>query len=248
MTAIAQQVGALTLLYLRALRGLRTPEWPRGELARQAHAAGNQSVLLITTCMAFVGMVLVFLAGYEARRILGDTSLLGPAFIQLLVREFGPVIAALMVAARVGAGIAAELGSMTVTEQIDALRMNAADPVRYLVSPRLAAVWLMTGVLCIYGSAVAFAAGSVSANAFFDVPYEVFMDFNLVDSGDVLTGLLKSAAFGICIPITAAWAGLTARGGSRAVGQATTRAVVVGSIGVILLDALIGGATFVVGL
>lgn len=247
MSAVAT-LGALMLLFGRALRGLRSHAWPKGEVWRQANDAGNRSVILVATTLAFVGMVLTFLAGTQAKRIIGDLSVLGPAFIQLVIREFGPVIVALMVAARVGAGLAAEVATMTVTEQVDALRMNAADPIRWIVSPRLAGVALANVGLAIIGSAVAIAAGTFTAWRSFGIAPQVFLDFHMVHPGDVVTALMKAVAFGVCVPVVACAAGLSARGGSEGVGRATTRAVVLASIGVIVLDALIGGLAYGVGL
>ncbi len=242
------RLGAGFLLAGRALAGLRARAWPRGEVLRQAHEAGNRSILLVATTLAFVGMVLTWLAGTQARRIVGDLSILGPAFLQLVIREFGPIIVALMVAARVGAGIAAEVATMVVTEQVDALRMNAADPIRWIVSPRVLAVAVANLALTVVGSAVAIAAGTFTAWKSFALAPQVFLDFSLVHPGDVVTALIKAVAFGICVPVVAAAAGLEARGGSEGVGRATTRAVVLASIGVIVLDAVIGGLAFGVGL
>jgi phospholipid/cholesterol/gamma-HCH transport system permease protein len=241
-------VGALALLFRRAAAGALAPSWPRGEVFRQAHSAGNRTVLLVAVTLAFVGMVLVFHAGIQAQRIVGDLSLVGPAYLQLLIREFGPTIAALMVAARVGAGISAEIGSMVVTEQVDALRMNGADPVRYLVAPRLLAVSVMTVVLVVWGCAVAAVSGAVSARIFFDVSYATFLDLRLLHLGDLVTGLMKAVAYGLYVPLAAAWAGLSARGGSEGVGRATTAGVVTGSLGVIVLSVLIGAFAFAAGL
>lgn len=245
---LLRPLGQGVLLGARSLGALRSRAWPKGEVWRQAYAAGNRSALLVGVTLAFVGMVLVFHAGFQARRLFGDVSPVGAAFIQLLIREFGPIIAALMVAARVGAGIAAEIGAMVVTDQVDALRMNAADPVRWIVAPRVLAVAVMNVVLAIYGCGVALLAGALTARRFFEVTAPVFFDFGFTGFGDVATALVKAAAFGLYIPIVAAWAGLRTRGGSEGVGRATTTAVVAGSLGVILLDALIGGIAFALGI
>lgn len=245
---LVRTVGSVALLGERATRGIGRRAWPQGEVLRQAYAMGNRSLLLVTVTLGFVGAVLVFEAGFQAKRIIGDLSLLGTAFIPLVLREFGPTICALMLAARVGAGIGAELGSMKVTDQLDALRMNCADPIDYLVSPRLLAGAFMCVVLAIYACAVAVATGAVTANLVYGVSYEVFLDLRLTDWGDVLTGLTKAAAYGYYIPVVAGWAGIRAEGGAAGVGRAATAAVVAGSLGVILLDAVLGGIAFVVGL
>jgi len=242
-----RRIGEVALLGGRALGSARRRRWPKGEVVRQLDAVGARSVLLVTVTLAFVGMVLVFHAGVEARRILGDLSVIGPAFIQLLVREFAPAIAGLMVAARVGAGIAAEVGSMVVTDQVDALRMNGANPVSWIVTPRVLATLVGNVALLPYAVAVAIASGALTAERFFGVPPAAFIDFGMTHMGDAVTAIVKATAFGLFIPVIAAWAGLSTRGGSVGVGRATTRAVVLGSLGVILLDALIGGIAYVLG-
>ncbi len=205
-------------------------------------------MLLVAITLAFVGMVLVFHACIQSQRVLGEMSLVGPAFLQLIIREFGPTIVALMIAARVGAGISAELASMVVTEQVDALRMNGADPARYLVAPRLVSVWIMTVALCVFGCAVAAVSGAVTANLLFGLSYDTFISFSMTRTGDLVTGLAKASAYGFYIPLAASWAGLSASSGSEGVGRATTAGVVVGSLGVIVLSAVIGAAVFGLGL
>jgi phospholipid/cholesterol/gamma-HCH transport system permease protein len=144
----------------------------------------------------------------------------------------------------VGAGIAAEIGSMVVTEQVDALRMCAADPVDYLVKPRFIASLVMTTCLIIWGGTVAFATGTMTAYAMFDLNVHTFINWTLVDAHDVGTGLCKCIAYGAAIPIVSAQAGLSTFGGSEGVGSATTRAVVNSSLTVIVLNLIISAASF----
>ena len=151
-----------------------------------------------------------------------------------------------MLATRVGAGIAAEIGSMVVTEQVDALRMCAADPIDYLIVPRLLASLVMTTALVIWAAFVAFVAGMLTAYVAFDVPFETFFNMHLVDYGDLLTGLIKCVAYGTAIPIVSAASGLSTFGGSEGVGWATTRAVVNSSLAVIVLNFFISGTAYLV--
>jgi phospholipid/cholesterol/gamma-HCH transport system permease protein len=144
-----------------------------------------------------------------------------------------------MLATRVGAGIAAEIGSMVVTEQVDALQMCAADPVDYLVRPRFMASVLMTTVLAILAGGIAFATGMWTAQHFFSMNPRTFADTSLVDGSDVVIGLTKCTAYGAAIPVISGYSGLTARGGSEGVGWATTRAVVNSSLAVIMLNFVI---------
>ena len=135
---------------------------------------------------------------------------------------------------------------MVVTEQVDALRMCAADPIDFLVVPRFLASMVMTTVLIVWAGAVAFVAGAATANLAFDVPLRTFCNMSLVDWGDVTTGLTKCVAYGAAIPIVSGHCGLSTFGGSEGVGWATTRAVVNSSLAIIILNAIISTASLLV--
>lgn len=207
---------------------------------------GNRSLLFIAVTLGFMGAILVYQAGFQANRITGDLRLVGPLFLQLLLREFGPTITAMMVATRVGTGMAAHIGSMVVTEQVDALRMSAAPPVEYLVVPRVIASTVMVTVLTVFACVVSFAAGAVTANVAFGLNYYTFIDVGMIGWFDPIIGLVKALAYGVVIPIAACQAGLDVFGGSAGVGRATTRAVVNSSLAVVILDFVISGVGFVV--
>jgi phospholipid/cholesterol/gamma-HCH transport system permease protein len=218
----------------------------RGAVVAQMHAVGNESLFFLTITMGFIGMILVYQAGLQAKRVVPDFSMLGATYLELLVRDIAASIGALMLATRVGAGIAAEIGSMVVTEQIDALRMCAADPIDFLIVPRFLASLVMTLVLVVWAGAVAFGAGAVTAHVAFDVSYRTFFNMRLVDAGDLLTGLAKCLAYGAAIPIVSGHCGLSTFGGSEGVGWATTRAVVNSSLAVIMLNAILSSIAFLV--
>jgi phospholipid/cholesterol/gamma-HCH transport system permease protein len=207
---------------------------------------GNKSVFFLTVVMGFLGMILVYQAGLQTKRVVPDLTLLGATYLELLVRDLAASIGALMLATRVGAGIAAEIGSMVVTEQVDALRMSAADPIDYLIKPRFIASILMTGVLIVWSATVAFCAGMATAYVMFDLSPQTFMNVSLVDAGDLTVGLVKCVAYGAAIPIVSAHSGLSTFGGSEGVGWATTRAVVNSSLTVIMLNMVISAAGFLV--
>lgn len=228
----------VTALTLRgALRARREP----GELARQLYQVGNRSVLFIMVTLGFIGMVLVFQTCLQINRVTGDLSQVGGEFAKILVHEFGPSLTAMMLATRVGAGIAAEVGSMVVTEQVDALRMCGVEPVEYLIVPRFLACLVMTLVLTVIGTGVALGMGGLTAYHSFHVNPSVFFDLSRLRFGDLATGMIKCVAYGAAIPIISGFCGLEARGGSEGVGWATTRAVVSSSFAVIVLDFLISG-------
>jgi phospholipid/cholesterol/gamma-HCH transport system permease protein len=183
--------------------------------------------------------VLVFQTALQIQRITGDLSRIGADWVKILVHEFGPSLTATMLATRVGAGIAAEIGSMVVTEQVDALRMSGVDPIDYLIVPRFLACLVMTVVLTVFASVVALGLGALTADLSFNVNPHIFLDASSVTMGDVAVGLMKCVAYGAAIPIVSGYCGLTARGGSEGVGAATTRAVIGSSFAVILLDFVI---------
>jgi len=201
----------------------------------------------MTVTMGFVGMILVYQGCTQAQRILGDMSLIGPGFLQLVVREFGPTIGAMMLATRVGAGIAAEVGSMKVTEQIEAIRMCGADPVEMLAAPRFVACMVATVVLAILGSLIMYAIGGLTAHVAFGVSSATFFSTRLVRPLDVINGFSKIFVFGAIIPLVAMQSGLNASGSSEGVGAATTRTVIEASLLILMFDVLIGSFYFLLG-
>lgn len=229
-----------TLYY--CVNGRREP----GAILQQMYAIGNRSIFFLSVSMGFIGMIMVLQGGLQTKRVLPDLHLIGATYLELLVRDFAASIGALMLATRVGAGIAAEIGSMVVTEQVDALRMCAADPIDYIVKPRFIASLIMTMCLVIWSAAVAFFAGMLTGYFMFDIAPRTFMNASLVDGGDLTIGLVKCVAYGAAIPVVAAHSGLSTYGGSEGVGWATTRAVVNSSLAVIILNMLISGAGFLI--
>lgn len=217
----------------------------RAQIATQLYEIGNRSMLFISVTLGVLGMISVFQVLVQVERILPDFSMIGPAFLQMMVREFGPTMAGLMVATRVGSGIAAEIGSMVVTEQVDALRMCNADPVDYLVVPRFVACTIQTMMLAIYAVLVGIVTGFIVANVFWQISAESFFSTQLVQQADVISGLSKACAYGMAIPILSCQAGLETSGGSEGVGTATTRAVVVSSFAVVVLDLILSGLAYV---
>jgi phospholipid/cholesterol/gamma-HCH transport system permease protein len=242
---LAYGVRELYSIFVRTLyysvRGKREP----GAVVSQMFLIGNKSLFFLSITMGFIGMILVLQAGIQAQRVVPDFSMLGATYLELLVRDIAASIGALMLATRVGAGIAAEIGSMVVTEQIDALRMCAADPIDFLIVPRFKASIVMTLVLVVWAGTIAFVAGAVTAHMAFEVPYRTFFNTRLVDAGDLITGLTKCIAYGAAIPVVSGYCGLSTFGGSEGVGWATTRAVVSSSLVVIMLNVAISIAAFI---
>jgi phospholipid/cholesterol/gamma-HCH transport system permease protein len=238
MTSLSGAAATLRLLVrvvYYVLRGRRE----RGAMVRQMYEIGSRSVFLLTVVMGFIGMILVLQAGLQTQRLVPDLTMLGASYLELLVRDLGASITALMLATRVGAGIAAQIGAMVVTEQVDALRMCAADPIDYLVKPRFLASIIMTVVLTIWSMGVAMTTGFLTAKMVFEIGPTTFYNFQLVRWSDVGLGLTKALAYGTAIPLVSSHSGLSTFGGSEGVGWATTRAVVNSSLTVIALDLLL---------
>lgn len=243
LTSLSGAAGTYSLL-VRVVYYVLCGRRERGALVRQMFEIGNRSVFLLTVVMGFIGMILVLQAGLQAQRLVPDLSMLGASYLELLVRDLGASITALMLATRVGAGIAAQIGAMVVTEQVDALRMCAADPIDYLVKPRFEASLIMTVVLTVWSMGVAMTTGFLAAKFVFEIGSDTFYNFQLVRWCDVGLGFIKALAYGTAIPIVSSYAGLSTFGGSEGVGSATTRAVVNSSLAVIALDLLLSTVGF----
>src|SRR5437868_11764436 len=176
VAAAREQYGVLVRTLYYVARG-RTE---RALLVHQMYEMGNRSVFFLTVVMGFIGTILTLQAGLQTRRVVPDLSMLGASYLELLVRDLAASIVALMLATRIGAGIAAEIGSMVVTEQVDALRMCAADPIDYLVKPRFIASVLMTVCLIVWSATVAFFSGMLTAYAMFDLRPDTFINVSMV--------------------------------------------------------------------
>ena len=215
-------------------------------VVHQCFEIGNRSLPFILITLGVLGFITVYQVAMQVQQILPDFTMLGAAFIQMMWREFAPTITGLMIATRVGSGIAAEVGSMVVTEQVDALRMCNADPVEYLLAPRTIASALMVMLLTVVGVLAATIAGMFIAKVGFDVPYQTFLNLSLVGPKDVIVGMTKAFCYGLAIPVIAGQAGLQATGGSAGVGWATTRAVVNTSFAVIVIDFVLSGLAYLI--
>jgi len=238
----------LWMVYVGTISGLlrRGKNSPKGELTRQMYAIGNKSLLFIIVTLGFIGMVMTYEACMQLSRVTGDYSQVGMQFLRLIISDFGPTLTALMLATRVGAGIAAEIGSMKVTEQIDALRMSGVLPIDYLIVPRFVASLFMTLMLSVLGATVMYAAGGLTAQYSFGVNPALYYDMAMVRPRHVILMIVKAASYGAAIPVVAGFCGLRARGSSEGVGSATTAAVIGGSFSVIALDFALSAAALVV--
>ena len=230
-----QGLGAVALLAREAFRAILWSRTPWRELLYQIYFVGvkSQSVVLITG--AFTGMVLSAQTYFQFHKVKMDTATLAVTGVSMC-SELGPVLTALMVAGRVGAAIAAELGSMRVTEQVDALRTLATHPVDYLVVPRLLALHIAMPLLTMEAIAVGIGAGYVVCVHLLGIDHTYLWHNMLLytDVPDLLTGLVKSVIFGGVIALIGCYKGLCCGEGAEGVGRATTEAVVYASITILI--------------
>ena len=230
-----------------ALRFIFARPFYGGDLVQQMDAIGVQSLGLVLLTGFFTGAVLALQASVQLKTF-GATIYIGRLVAGSMILELGPVLAGLMVAARVGSGIAAQLGSMKVTEQIDALNTLGTDPIKKLVTPRVLATLIMLPILTIINDAVGIFGGNVVAAVLLDVvPTPLYWrtvweqiaagGFSLrVIPNDFIQGLIKPFVFGGIISITACYYGLGTTGGTEGVGMSTTRTVVASSIMILIVD------------
>jgi phospholipid/cholesterol/gamma-HCH transport system permease protein len=219
--------GAIFFLLLHALGGLLRRFTDRRQVANQMAQIGIDSLPIVAVTMLFSGMVLAYHAAQQAGK-LGAGAMVGWLVAESMCRELGPVLTSIVVSARAGSAMAAELGTMKVTEQIDALRALATDPVEYLVVPRLLACLVMVPILVIMGNTVGVVGGYLIALGSDSVnPQTYFTSIpGNMEPWVVIGGALKGIPFGIIIAIVGCHQGLTCRMASEEVGRAVTRSVV----------------------
>ncbi|HEX4439914.1 MAG TPA: ABC transporter permease [Thermoanaerobaculia bacterium] len=208
------------------------PEW-----LRQMVRVGVSSIPLVFLTTLFTGMVLA-LQTYNGFARFNAQGLVGAVVALSLMRELAPVLCALMVTGRVGSAMAAEIGSMRVTEQIDALEALATEPVHYLVVPRVIAATLMMPLLVVVGDVVGIYGGYfVAVQLLGSNPITYYEStFQYVDMNDLTSGLVKAAVFGLIFSVIACMKGYHTEGGAEGVGRSTTQAVVAGSLSILLTD------------
>jgi phospholipid/cholesterol/gamma-HCH transport system permease protein len=229
-------LGGVALL-VRDLARASSGKWETAEILRQMDALGVGSISITNLTALFTGMVLALQFSYALSQF-GGKFFVGRVVALAITRELGPTLTALMVAARVGAGITAELGTMAVTEQVDALRALGASPARKLVLPRVLAVMFMLPVLTLLADFIGVLGGLFLAVVELKIGAAFYISTvqQATHVNDVLHGLFKTPFFGFEIAIIGCYNGLNATGGADGVGRATTIAVVIASIVVLMSD------------
>jgi phospholipid/cholesterol/gamma-HCH transport system permease protein len=234
---IAEQAGGIGVLAGRLLARMVPPRIDRYELVRNFYKMGVRSVGIVSATALFVGAIMVIQIAPLVIRF-SATEIIGWGAGFAMLREVGPLLIALMFSGRVGANNTAELGTMVVTEQLDALRALAIDPLTYLILPRVISMVVMLFVLTIFGDLVAIGGAILSAKALLDVDAIVFLNsfFEMLDHWDFLQSLIKATAFGVMIALTSCYFGLSTKGGAPGVGRSVNAAVVAAAIGIFVMD------------
>lgn len=236
-----------TLLAARAIGGLVKKPRYLPETIAQMDAIGVGSLTIIILTGFFTGGVLT-VQTFPTLKTYGAQSQTGYLVAVSLVRELGPVLCALMVTGRVGSAISAELGSMVVSQQIDAMRALGTDPVRKLVAPRLIALLISLPLLTVLADVLGIFGGWVTATALYSVPSTIFINSvrDAITTDDIIGGVVKPIVFSLIIGTLACRQGLNTEGGTVGVGRSTTRAVVMASIVVIIADYFLAKALQVI--
>jgi phospholipid/cholesterol/gamma-HCH transport system permease protein len=222
--------GRLTLFALSGLSHIFRPPFYGRMFLRALVEIGYFSLPVVALTAVFTGMVLALQSSTGLSRFSADSAVASLVVLSV-TRELGPVLAGLMVAGRVGAAIAAELGTMRVTDQIDALSTLSTNPMKYLVAPRLLAGFIALPLLVVVADILGVLGGFIIATVKLG-----FNTLNFVQSDDVISGLAKAAVFGVIITLMGCYQGYNSKGGAQGVGAATTSAVVAASVLILAFD------------
>ncbi|HVD99476.1 MAG TPA: ABC transporter permease [Cytophagaceae bacterium] len=232
-----EEVALLSRFNIRFLKEFLKPPYEFKEIIRQCYAMGYKSLPLIGITGFIVGLVLTIQSQPTLAQFGAESWL--PAMVGVsIIREMGPVITALIFAGKVGSGIGAELASMNVTEQIDAMEVSGTNPFKYLVITRVIACTLMLPLLVIAGDAISLYGGYIGVNIKSDVNMHLYLNkiFNKLEFSDILPAFFKTFFFGYGVGIIACFKGYQSNRGTEGVGEAANSAVVMGSLSVFVLD------------
>ena len=237
LAALVEGMGAVMSMMFGAIRaGFRRPFEGRAIL-QQVEALGVASVGIVTVTSVFIGMVMAVQFAFGLRKF-GGMEYTGRVVALSFIRELAPSLTAVIVGGRIGSGMAAEVGSMAVTEQIDAIRALGADPLKKLVWPRLVASTLVMPVLGQFALVLGFGGAMLISHLEFNIQWQFFLRsaLSVVTLADFASGMIKTPVFGAIIALVGCHFGMTTRGGTAGVGNSTTRTVVVVSITILIAD------------
>lgn len=235
--SFADDLGGMGLLFRDAVRLVLARPFEHRELIYQIEQMGVRSLAIASVTAVFVGMVMTVQFAFGLERF-GARDYVGRVVGLSVTRELAPSLTALVVGSRIGSGMAAEIGSMAVTEQIDAIRALGADPVKKLVLPRLLACIILMPVLTVFADVLGFGGAMLVARTQFGTPMAFFYRTAIESVGmqDFLSGLGKTPFFGATIALIGCYYGMQTRGGTEGVGRSTTRTVVAAAVSVLVSD------------
>ncbi len=230
-------LGAVSVMTGQVASRAVRPPYDVGALVYHTESLGVRSLPIAVLTATFAGLVISLQFGYFLARF-GVQYTVGRVVALTLFRELAPVLTALTVGARIGSGIAAELGSMTVTEQVDAIRALGADPLRKLVVPRVLACLIVLPALTVFADVIGLVAGALVVNLQYAITLELFFQgaLDALFMTDFVSGIIKAAVFGGIVGVVGCFKGLTVEGGTEGVGRATTQTVAITSVAVCLAD------------
>ena len=232
------KLGGLSLMLGKFLVSLKEIPRSLGLIFEQLYVLGVKSLPLIVIVSIFIGAVAAWQAAYQFKFIGAPLRYLGQAVGKAVVIELAPVLSAIVFAGRVGAGVTAELGTMRVTEQIDALESMGINPIRYLVMPRVLACLFMVPFLVVFANFVAIVGALIVSMVGVDVSSETFLNGfrNSFQLSDFINGLIKAGVFGLIIGLVGCYEGFNTQGGAQGVGRATTTSVVISSVLILVFN------------
>ncbi len=232
-----QEFGQISILFFKVIRFFPRILKNKKIIFEQMEHIGVGSLPLVIIIAVFTGAVAAWQAAYQLKGM-APLSFLGTATSRAIITELGPVLTGIIIAGRVGASIAAELGSMKVTEQIDALETMGISPIRYLAMPRFLASIIMLPVLIIFANIIAVIGAYLVSNFFLHVSYAVFFDSvkRFFTMGDFIFGMIKGMVFGGVTALLGCHIGFRTEGGAEGVGLSTIRSFVISSASILILD------------
>ena len=232
-----EQIGEVAQLSARTMRHMFRRPWETKSFLHQMEALGVRSLGIVTVTSVFIGMVMTIQFAFGLRRF-GGVEYIPRVVVLSFLRELAPTLTAVIVGGRIGSGMAAEVGAMNVTEQVDAIRALGADPAKKLVVPRVAAAVVIMPLLSVYALVLGTIGAILVCDLQFDIPPNAFIRSSLevVRISDFFSGVAKTPFFGWLIAIIGCHFGLRTQGGTEGVGLSTTRTVVAVSIAILTAD------------
>ncbi len=246
----AEALGRVAAMVRKSFSLISKGKWEPALSVTQMNEIGVASFPVVGLTSLFTGMVLAFQSGFSFMKVFNEPIYVGSVVGLSLVKELGPVLTSVVIAGRVGAAITAELGTMNVTEQIDALYTLGTSPVRYLAVPRYIAMMIMVPILAALANIIGIIGGWIVAVSQLKIPGSVYWDEvrTFVELNDVSHGIIKSFFFGLIIVTTSCYMGFNCSGGAEGVGRATTRGVVISMVLILVGDYFLSALLVSVGI